>query len=170
MVRRGLRLWWGAALVALLLFSGCCTKRKTVERTEAIEIEQLSKRQSVAIETDQRQTLAQRTWVWSVMERDSTGELVEVRRETVIETADTTTTQKIENKTQNTDSAAFSQKSEVSYKETTETPANRMKSGWRWFLAGLIAANVAFILFLLMIYKRRDLWKTISQFLKRWLR
>ena len=144
--------WRGAALVALLFLVSCRTvERHTTTQREQTEEIKVESRTATSIETETQQTLTQRTWVWSVMERDTaTGKLVETRRETVTETSVDTTSRKIENKAQNSDSSAFSQKSEVITQDEQETPSNRRKSGWRYFLWGFIAANVVAFVFLLV--------------------
>lgn len=148
--------WRGAALVALLFFSGCRCWRQA-ERHDAAEIVGFEARTATVEGYATTLSVGHRQTVWSVMERDTvTGELVETRRETVTETSYDTTVKKIENKAQNSDSAVFSQKSEITQQEK-EKPSEGRKNGFRFFFAGVIAAIVATVLILLT--KRQRKWK-----------
>lgn len=149
--------WRGAALVALLFFSGCRCWRHT-ERHDAVEVAGFEARTATVEGYATTLAVGHRQTVWSVMERDTaTGELVETRRETVTETSYDTTAGKIENKAQNSDSAVFSQKSDIITQQKKETPSEGRKNGFRFFFAGVIAAIVATVLILLT--KRQRKWK-----------
>lgn len=149
--------WRGAALVALLFFSGCRCWRQT-ERHDAIEVAGFEARTATVEGYATTLAVSRRQTVWSVMERDmATGELVETWRETVTETTSDTIVGKIENKAQNSDSAVFSQKKDIITQPGIKTPSEGRKNGWNFFYAVAIAAIVATVLILLT--KRQRKWK-----------
>ena len=132
-------------MLAAFFFLGCASKKTTVEHRHA---------DSIAVEARKAESLSvtERTSDYIreiiVMQADTTGELRPVLK--VIEKTHNEENEKTTENVQKLDSAAFSSKSEVITKETTEKPLEAKKTRfWRnafFWLLGLAAIGVGVVI------------------------